>query len=323
MRRQRGWPALLVALACAAPEGLPDGGDEVGLDEQRSCPDASERGCGTAFIDASPQPFRLGHVGLPGDPNEPGFDVNVSAFHVDTHEVTVARFRRFVPSLATIGVDDSIVLGGGATIGYQALAGAQYTAGMPLPSSAGGTWSATPGALEHHPITAVTWGTAMAFCRWDAGGRGRLPTEAELEYLARFRTAEGLERDRAYAWGDAPVQVDPSGCDRAQVTGCPGPGGQATRPVGSFPSTGGLFDLTGNVAEWPLDSYHDYPPYWCLPGRGFVIQDPYCMATKERAVRGGSFVSERYETWRRDQRPGTNDRPVDVGFRCVRSVPSP
>lgn len=320
-------PAILATLqasllpGCGTPDGDPDDDDTpVLIDEQRSCPSPTEAGCGVLFVPASETPFQPGHVGLPGDPNHTRFKATVSALYVDTHEVTVARFRRFAKGLKSLPAHAEIVLAGGETRTYQGVGGgAAYAAAMPIPASAGGTWTPEPGPNEARPITGISWGTAMAFCHWDSDGLGRLPSEMEYEYLIRFRPIDGIEGDRSFAWGSEAVQVLGDHCDRAQVLGCPGEGVQT---VGLFPDAGGLYDLTGNAAEWPLDGYRDYP-HWCAHGGTLISADPYCFAiTVQRAGRGGSYATQRYEGWTRAPLAGSNDRLPELGFRCVRSAPN-
>lgn len=243
---------LALGLAGCGPAGT-DGADASEprppvTDAQRSCPDRSERGCGMLRVDGSLEPFRMGHVGDPGDPNLVEDDVYVTGdLYVDTHEVTVARFRRFIAEV-DVTIDDRTPVelpGGrqvdGASIGFPRALAIE----PPLAEAMGGNWTEAPGARELHPIMGVDFFSAMTFCHWDGAGRGRLPTEAEHEYLVRHRAAPGLAPARAFAWGDELV----AGCDRAQVAGCAGEGGAPTLAVGSFSPSGGLFDLTGSVEE--------------------------------------------------------------------------
>lgn len=150
--------------------------------------------------------------------------VDLPAFYIARHEVTVAQFVAFVS--ATKSPMDAKAMAGPPT----------------------------------HPVTFVTWPNALAYCRWlestlaksqgpvgdrvRAGWHVRLPTEAQWEKAAR-----GTDR-RAFPWGGQPRR------DRANFEGT------GTTPVGQFacPECAyGLSDMSGNVWEWTSSPYQPYP----------------------------------------------------------------
>jgi formylglycine-generating enzyme required for sulfatase activity len=104
-------------------------------------------------------------------------------------------------------------------------------------------WRDPAFADQAQPVVGVTWFDACAYAAWlgaTAGGRWRLPTEAEWERAARG----GLE-DAPTAWGRAL----PDGEVPAGPLAAPWPTGRG-RPNGY-----GLFDAGTIVHEWCLDWY--------------------------------------------------------------------
>jgi formylglycine-generating enzyme len=125
-----------------------------------------------------------------------------------------------------------------------------------------------------HPVVAVSWFEAEAYCRWLSDGKDRtfrLPTEAEWERAARG----GLEGE-LYPWGNCQPEDVP---DYASRWKC-GP-----EKVGLHaPNSYGLFNLADNVHEWCADWY-DASYYSISPERN--PQGP--PSSPRRASRGGSW----------------------------------
>jgi formylglycine-generating enzyme required for sulfatase activity len=283
----------------------------------------------------------LGESDPPTAPTVPG--VTVGAFRMDAYEVTVARFRRYVAAGMPAPPANAVVVTRGVVIGPEA-PGARpvvepYVANQPLPmnmyADAFCNWGTTPTAWESDPINCVDWNTAMAFCVWDGG---RLPTEAEWEFAARYRplqddTGNERRRGRRYPWGDREPTCDDANFDRCD-TGYP----RATRPVGTGmngvgnqPTWLGLYDLAGNLEEYTADHFESYAgDCWTRTGSArFSMRDPLCVVPPPQpgnmqrfspSTRGGS-LAQPAALVRGSTRSGGlhRDSPMrDVGFRCVR-----
>ena len=165
-----------------------------------------------------------------------------------------------------------------------------------------GDYSAKSG-YENHPVVAVTWYGASAYCSW-AGGR--LPTETEWEYAAR-----GPE-NLVYPWGN---QFDANKLNYCDAN-CPrdysstiSDGYSQTAPVGSFPrgaSWIGLLDMAGNVSEWTLYGLEDYP----LPVADYTGLN--------KVLRGGSWANTYVHTRTTHRNyPFPTEAVGFIGFRCV------
>jgi iron(II)-dependent oxidoreductase len=91
-------------------------------------------------------------------------------------------------------------------------------------------------AMPNLPRVCVTWYEAEAYAHWRGG---RLPTEAEWEYVARG------PQSLIYPWGN---EFDPTKANVVDST--------APMPVGSYPEAAswvGAHDLAGNAMEWVQD----------------------------------------------------------------------
>lgn len=171
--------------------------------------------------------------------------------------------------------------------------------------------------FDNHPVTQITWFDALAYCQWVTEclrvwegvseplrlflreGVVRLPSEAEWE-----KASCGMDK-RRYPWGDD------SNPDRGNYDDT---GIGTTSAVGCFPggaSPYGVEDLSGNVWEWTLSSFSDYP---------YTSGDEReSLDTKiKRVLRGGAFDSNAQLvrcTTRLASSPDT--RSDNIGFRIV------
>ena len=252
--------------------------------------------------------------------DQPEFRSTVSAFALDTFEVTVGRFWTFVEAYP----GSQPAPGAGANR-HVARSGwdSSWSASLPADRAAltanvacdpfYATWTDAAGANESKPINCVDWFTAFAFCAWDGM---RLPTDAEWEVAA-----SGGE-DRVVPWEAPPAEAEPDvahaifDCLHNAAGSCTGVANIAD--VGSVPlgvSRWGQHDMAGNVWEWSIDSF---APYSTSPRADFanLTPGPY------RVFRGGAFFY-RAGGLRAARRAynGSSVHSFGVGIRCAADVP--
>jgi len=127
------------------------------------------------------------------------------------------------------------------------------------------------------PVETVTWNDAQSFVRRlnemrvaPRGFRFSLPTEAQWEYACRAGTTT------AFHFGNTLTGEQANFHDT---------GMRQTSEVGRFPANAwGLHDMHGNVVEWCLSRFGNYP-------RGAVTDPAGSVIGLERVARGGSWNS--------------------------------
>ena len=218
---------------------------------------------GMVLISAGPFRMGVGEKKLAGDAAKPIHLVTLDAFYIDTHEVTVGEYKRFI----------------------------EATGHRKLPKIV-----AELSPTDLHPVVAVTWHDAMAYATW-AGKR--LPTEAEWEKAARGGL---LDKDYPWG-NDEPdsSRANCQKMVRAKTAvGEDPPKMRATTaPVGEYPPNAfGLYDVAGNVAEWCLDAWNEdfyshspeENPFAGPKSRDTTLED-FQTIKGLRVVRGGAWNS--------------------------------
>ncbi|MFH1267934.1 MAG: formylglycine-generating enzyme family protein [Planctomycetota bacterium] len=218
------------------------------------------------------------------DDEQPAHPVRVSAFYMDTHEVTQASYQRLMgKNPSKFAAPESPV----ERLSW--FAATQYANMRSLREGF------TP---CYNPETLA--------CDFEADGY-RLPTEAEWEYACRAGTTT------SWSFGDDKAKLEKNAWFKRN-------GNKTTHPVGQkSPNPWGLYDMHGNVAEWCNDFYaegYDSPDERTDP-RGPT-------AGEERVLRGGSWATSAVasrSSARASEAPGFADVCFGYeayGFRCVR-----
>ena len=221
---------------------------------------------------------------------QPQHAVMVSAFYMDTVEVSVAQYARCL------------------------LAG---RCGPPQSGAGTTNWGRTD--REDHPINGITWQDAHDYCAFV--GR-RLPTEAEWERAARG----GLD-DAMYTWGnEEPVCLTTNRAITSNTIASADPyqgclTDDHSASVGaSLPNAFGLRDMLGNVSEFTSTVFHFYaseaqtdPQGPTAPTEGDVLHvQRGCLFGSGGSMASQCRVSARWTV-------GMSDNGAANGIRCAMS----
>lgn len=184
-------------------------------------------------------------------------------------------------------------------------------------------------AYSEYPVVGVSWAQSKAFCDYRTEKRNnylatkkkgsgrepsfRLPTEAEWEYAARG----GLEYAK-YPWG-GPYTTTDRGCFLANFKPERGnyaaDGALYTVEAKSYNANDyGLYNMSGNVAEWTNTAYNP-SSYYLGSTINPNVED---NMNQRKVIRGGSWKDVAYflEVGTRDYEYGDSARSY-IGFRTV------
>lgn len=165
--------------------------------------------------------------------------------------------------------------------------------------------------LTNYPVR-VTWYGAMAFANFYGYD---LPTDAEWEKAARGPDFDDQDEHQVYAWGDT-LSTSYGNYNTGSTRPAGYYDGNQT-PIGPDTANGyGLYDMTGNVAEWTLTNGDtetaDYPQAENIMSscHQYWYASTYCY-------RGGDCSTSDPAIYKRGySKPGENLRYI--GFRVVR-----
>ena len=214
----------------------------------------------------------------------PAHKVRVSSFYVSKTEVTNAQFAKFLNEKGNQHQGNTMWID---------LNGHWRTYHCPIYEQNGKFY--VKKGFENYPVAFVSWWGAEAYCEWKGG---RLPTEAEWEFLAK----------KAFNTDSIPIDTLKKYANFRENSGYH-PNPVATK----LPTPPGIYDLFGNQAEWCYDWYAD--DYYSKSKR----RNPLGPEDGQmKVVRGGSWATKAKSispTNRRAAGPDNNN--ITIGFRVV------
>ncbi|ALI99190.1 T9SS ring complex lipoprotein PorK/GldK [Rufibacter tibetensis] len=287
--------ALSVVLLAGCGMGRDSQGDVIGSEDR---PEFNPQEVPYGMVACPGGTFHMGQTDqdIAASMSNMNKQVTIGGFYMDETEITNNEYRQFVDAIRQDSLD---VLGEefvmtqlypDTTVWVKDFT---YHMGDPLME-----YYFSHPAFDDFPVVGVDWFAAKYFNNWRTKHKNnynvesgmapmpsfRLPSEAEWEYAARGG------RDLAtYPWG-GPYLRNAKGCMLANFK--PGRGDYYsdgftyTAPVGQYyPNDFGLYDMSGNVAEWCEDAYSEatVPVVWDLNPTYYDDNEP------RKIVRGGSW----------------------------------
>lgn len=235
--------------------------------------------------------------------NIPLHEVVLSDFFIGTYEITVAQFKKFIDAT---GYKTDADKNGGSYVwgrGYWEI-------------KKNINWKCDVNGVVldesdyEQPVVHVSWNDAVAYCTWlkqKTGEDFRLPTEAEWEYAAK-----GADEGHGYEFsgGDDVYDVGWYWYNSYDI-------GEEDPDYGvhyvgrKIPNEIGLYDMSGNAAEWCNDIYGKY-------NAGSQINPTGEYEGSYHVLRGGSWFNHEEDcrtTSRENLVPHT--RRFNSGFRIA------
>lgn len=189
-------------------------------------------------------------------------------------------------------------------------------------------------AYDDYPVVGISWKQAVAFTKWrteqmnnflrannqQATPDYRLPTESEWEYASR-----GGQDLSPYPWG-GPYTRNNKGCFLANFKPLRGnyvaDGGLKTVKVASYNPNGyGLYDMSGNVAEWTSNAFDESAFSYAHDMNSdyhYNAKEDDHPVLKRKVIRGGSWKDIAYFIQNSTRTYEYQDTSkCYIGFRCA------